>query len=234
MINKISGGKYWQEGITLVSGCTRISEGCRSCWALAMEQRFKPEFKGQVQCHPDRLARFNTRTPKVFSIWNDLMHESVPDSFIGGVWSKMLEFPRHTFLILTKRPTRMAELTKRFYDEIDAKSLRQAVNIWHGLTVVNQQEADEKIPVFLQVPGKKFICHEPALEPIMYGKGLALIDGLISGAETGAGARNSYPDTFRTDREQCKVHGAKFFLKYSNKRDGRFLEGRLHNDLPWR
>ena len=66
---------YWDEGITLVSSCTPCSDGCRNCWALAMEQRFKPEFKNQIQFHPDRLARFNKKKPTVFSIWNDLFWE---------------------------------------------------------------------------------------------------------------------------------------------------------------
>ena len=70
----IEKGRYWDEGIKLVSGCTRVSPGCKNCWSLVMENRFN-KARCAVECHPDRLKRFNTRKPKVFAIWNDLFWE---------------------------------------------------------------------------------------------------------------------------------------------------------------
>jgi protein gp37 len=191
----ISKGRYWDEGIQLVSSCTPCSEGCRNCWALAMEQRFKPEFKGQVECHPEYLKRFNTRKPKVFSLWNDLFHENIPDSFVTTVLCAIASSEKNTFLILTKRPNRMADYFLRVQEasrieygggecmmELDGQYAGSPSmdnrndpiclsgdwplkNLYTGLTVCNQQEADEKIPIFLQVPGKKFLSIEPMLGP---------------------------------------------------------------------
>jgi len=255
----ISKGRYWDEGIKLISGCTRISPGCKNCWSLAMEHRLGQDIikKGvegsfedgtatgfqirseRVTIHPDRLKRFSTRKPKVFAIWNDLFHEGVPDSFIEKVYMSMIDFSHNKYLILTKRPKRMAEWTK----------MNWANNcIWHGLTVCNQQEADEKIPVFLQVPGKKFLSIEPMLgaidisnhltksvcfkcrsedyKPVQYrgyvcancGEIRSIeiinqIDAVILGGETGSGARPLHPDWVRSVRDQCAAAGVPFFFK---------------------
>ena len=220
----IKNGRYWQIGIELVSGCTPCSPGCDHCWSAAQAQRFggsklideegcphiveNGKFTGEIVTHPDRLKRFNTRKPKVFSIWNDLFHEAVPDNFIHEVYFDMMRFSKNTYLILTKRPQHVVDNYKNVSYLIDPQN-----HTWHGLTVCNQQEWDEKKDAFLSIPGKKFISHEPALEPILYGDGLTLIDCLISGGETGAGARPSHSDTFRKDRDQCAFYGVKFLFK---------------------
>lgn len=223
-------GRYWDKGITLVAGCTPCSPGCEHCWALAMDRRFKPELKNQITVHPDRLSRFNTRKPKVFSLWNDLFHDDVPDSFIERALSTAIGEHRHTFLVLTKRAERMASLMSRFYADAGEKELRRAINVWCGLTVCNQQEADEKIPIFLLVPGKKFLSIEPMLGPINlmdlprpfefhqspYGWPQYLkrkIDAVILGGETGPGARPLHPDWVRSVRDQCATAGVDFFFK---------------------
>jgi len=116
-------------------------------------------FTGCIATHTDRLSiPMKRKKPTVYAVWNDLFHEDVPDSFIRKAYQIMFDCPRHTFLILTKRAGRMADYFK--------KTSMMAVNVWHGLTVVNQQEADEKIPVFLKVPGKKFLSIEPMLSNI--------------------------------------------------------------------
>lgn len=106
-------------------------------------------------------------------------------------------------------------------------------NIWHGLTVCNQQEADEKIPVFLQIPGKKFLSIEPMLGEISlrwlrawngngfkpypsttnHLDGLRQFDAVVLGGETGPGARPMHPDWVRSIRDQCAAAGVTFFLK---------------------
>ncbi len=166
----IAKGRYWDLSLTLVSGCTPCSPGCDHCWALAMEKRFSNKLNlmnGAIYTHLDRLTiPLQRRKPTVYSVWNDLMHESVPDSFIGKALSSILGLPRHTFLILTKRAERMSDIMTRFYAIAAAKGLCEHDHIWHGLTVCNQQEADEKIPFFLRFPGKKFLSIEPMLGPI--------------------------------------------------------------------
>jgi len=101
-------------------------------------------------------------------------------------------------------------------------------NVWPGLTICNQQEADEKIPVFLQVPGKKFLSIEPMLgeidlsewmgrapHPVDCGHSYAfsVFDAVILGGETGPGARPCHPDWIRSIRDQCAAAGVPFFFK---------------------
>lgn len=255
----ISKGRYWDFGINLVEGCTPCSPGCNNCWAMAMEARFRPPIEQDhyylvhdfsIKTHPERLARpLKRKKPAVYSLWNDLFHSDVRDGFQESVYHVIRDCKQHTFLILTKRPSEMLRFTD-WYTEYD-KPIPD--NIWHGLTVCNQQEANEKIPVFLMVPGKKFLSIEPMLEPVTLrwisawnGKaikprpantnhldGLRMIDAVILGGETGPKARPIELDWIRKVRDDCEEAGVSFFLKHINKKEGRILDGREHNDLLW-
>lgn len=225
----IAKGKYWGEGITLVESCTPCSPGCDHCWALAMEKRFKPEFKNQIKTHPERLKRFNTRKPKVFAIWNDLFHEAVPWEFQYKPYESMWMYHWNHYLVLTKRPAKMLSATKEISFHLERNRMSMPKNTWHGLTVCNQQEADEKIPIFLQVPGKKFLSIEPCLGPTdivsflpatlpaldraVSGPRGDCLDAVILGGETGPGARPMNPDWVRSVRDQCAAAGVPFFFK---------------------
>jgi protein gp37 len=246
-------GRYWDEGITLVESCTPCSPGCEHCWALAMERRFKPEFKNQITIHPERLKRFNTRKPKVFSIWNDLFHEAVSFDFILATLIHAVGRTDNKYLILSKRPQQMV----RFFQWMEKEAML-TVEIrdcfYFGLTVCNQQEAFEKLSDFKKVPGKKFLSLEPLLSDIPFLM-LSEIDCVICGGETGPGARPMHPDWVRSVRDQCAAVGVNFFFKswgkhmpaYSNcygKKEVkpidvlshdpmRLLDGRTHDELPW-
>ena len=279
----ISKGKFWDKPWSLVDGCTPCSPGCEHCWAAAMERRFghlaekvgnnPPRFTGVINTNSERLSiPLKRRKPTVYAVWNDLFHEAVPGDFINHAWMTMRNADKHTFLILTKRPEKMLSWTKisALYktwpiDEIWPE------NVYLGLTVCNQQEADEKIPVFLQVPGKKFLSIEPMLGAIELRHlfnycpehdfpggfclqrrhdGVQWIDAVILGGETGPGTRPLHPDWVRSVRDQCAAAAVPFFLKslgewslrgnmktgceYIHSKDGRLLDGRTHDDLPWR
>lgn len=289
----ISKGRFWDMPLSLVDGCTPCSPGCDHCWSAGMKKRFEyhdifvarqftnPEgqFNGNVVTHPERLSiPLKRKKPTVYAVWNDLFHEAVPDKFIGRAFSEMIGLPRHIFLVLSKRPERMADLMSRFYAECDEKSLRRAINVYHGLTICNQREADEKIPVFLQVPGKKFLSIEPCLSQInLTPCGLGHpqrkpLDLILLGGETGPGARPMHPDWVRSVRDQCATAGVPFFFKQwgefilweempdhladerkhirvkggekyrsiggsarvGRKNAGRLLDGRTHDELPWK
>ena len=231
--------QYWDVGIKLVSGCTKYSPGCDHCWSLAMEKRFN-QGDGSVQFHPDRLNRFNKKKPTVFSIWNDLLHDKISFECIQDTLDAMCDYrcEENTFLILTKRPQRWSEYYQWRGEYVAGvcpslvtyEVLGTYPNIYFGLTVCNQQEADEKIPIFMQVPGKKFLSIEPMLGPIdtrgllwRYGEvptpngfGLVkypLINAVILGGETGSGARPMHPDWVRSVRDQCAAAGVPFFFK---------------------
>ena len=213
--------------------------------------------------HPERIKRFKTCKPKVFSLWNDLFHKSVPPQFIDDVFSEMRfkGASHNTFLVLTKRPQNIS----RDYFNIMQHTIG---NLYLGLTVCNQQEADEKIPIFLQVPGRKFLSIEPMLSDIIlpfngefqdsdgcYEDMRHNIKAVILGGETGPGARPMNPDWVRSIRNQCAAAGVSFFFKSWGKQlprlkecfgneivssysaltidVKRLLDGRIHDELPW-
>ena len=226
----ISKGRYWDRPWSLVESCTRCSLGCDHCWALAMEKRFHKGIEGQVFERDDRLEiPARAKKPTVFSVWNDAYHEAVTNNFRVAMYAAIAEAsPKHTFLILTKRPKLMAQ----FWNQTHAGAV-PFDNVYHGLTVCNQQEADEKIPVFLRVPGKKFLSIEPCLGPVdltkiqagnhwinalngnsQYVSSLGpILDAVILGGETGPGARPMNPDWVRGVRDQCAAAGVPFFFK---------------------
>lgn len=317
--------KYWDRAWTLVEGCSPCSPGCQNCWALAMERRFRFKDHGEygerrhdnsIRTRPDRLEiPFHRKKPTVYCIWNDLFHEDVPGTFIQAAYTTMAQARQHTFLVLTKRAKRMSDIHAGFGET--GLTLRDGYgailpNAWHGLTVCNQEEADAKIPIFLRVPGKKFLSIEPmlglveidwcfplfdhrpeyaywqAFRPQDGKKAIKMRDGVdavILGGETGPGARPMHPDWVRRVRDDCAAAGVPFMFKQwgewypdsdlaqikdttrpgqcrkgqpscyahflgdagsgnretdipmrrvGSKSAGRLLDGREHNDMPWR
>jgi protein gp37 len=258
----VSKGKYWSKGIQLVEGCTPCSPGCDHCWSAGMAHRFRRgetegrytdkngRFDGTITLHLDRLEKaVRVRKPQVFSLWNDLFHESVPSQFINDAWNLMFNNNKHTYLVLTKRPARMAKwlrmaaIVRHWHPEEICPD-----NIYLGLTSCNQAEADAKIPIFLRAPGKKFLSVEPMLEDIDLSEwvgrahhpadcghsyAFSVFDAVLCGAETGPGARPVDPDWVRSIRDQCQSAGVPFFLKQINKKRERVLNGRTHDELPW-
>lgn len=246
----IANGRYWDLPWSLVSGCTPCSPGCDHCWSATLTHRFSKifvdgslttgdgKFNGSIFIHPERLSiPLKRRKPTVFAIWNDLFHEVVPDHFRHDTYNEMLNYNRkfflHTYLILSKRPHVMVT------DKWTMRMPKNDPSFWFGLTICNQQEADDKIPVFLEVPGKKFLSIEPMLGPIIledYSPVLGKpylnrdylresidpfsfkickdrIDAVILGGETGLGARPMHPDWVRSVRDQCAAAGVPFFFK---------------------
>jgi protein gp37 len=260
----ISTGRYWDKPWSLVDGCTPCSPGCSHCWSAGLTHRFgdaeltyrdpsneaarsryrlpeAPRFTGKIVTHPERLdIPLKRRKPTVYAVWNDIAHEDITWGFFGSVIGTIAECPQHTFLLLTKRAERLAGFMAGMCAE-----WRTLPNLYCGLTVCTQQEADKKIPIFLQVPGKKFISHEPALETIDYGPQLKEICCLIAGGETGPGARPMNMAWVQSIRDQCKGADIPFFFKnwgdyqkgWLPKEDWavkkRLLDGRTHDDLPW-
>jgi protein gp37 len=220
-----------------------------------------PTFNGTVRTEPDMLDKpLRTRKPQVFSVgWGgDLFHKKVPVEFIEKVWNVMNEcLGRHIFLILTKRPKRLAWYLSNY-----SQYVKEGVpHIYLGTTVENQKQADKRIPELLKCPsffpkflstegmlGEVDLCDCPAKE--IYGHdnenencGLNHIHQVILGAETGHGARPIPSiDAVRKVRDDCAAAGVKFFFKnfgtYKGPGDwdipaGRLLDGVEHNELAW-
>jgi protein gp37 len=238
--------------------CTRVSPGCDNCWhlttaarlcmnrALPKDERLALIGEGPFILRARELsAPLRKRTPSVIGVqfMGDLFHEAVPDSFRREVYHTILCSPRNVFIILTKRPGIMAARAKLAGGAFPE-------NTWHGLTVCNQQEADEKIPVFLQAPGKKFLSIEPMLGPIdlnsmpsfdLPGDGVdkcwhydapwdEYIDAVILGGETGPGARPMHPDWVRSVRDQCAASGVPFFFKQWG--EWAIRDSTIHGGIP--
>lgn len=177
-----------------VTGCTKVSAGCKHCYAEGVAERFWGERKfTDVRCHPERLeAPLHWRKPRrVFvNSMSDLFHEDVQAEFIGRVFAVMALCPQHTFQILTKRPQRMADLfadgivgpVRGWAEQIAWERTRDAgsnlpanqfrlswplPNVWLGVSAEDQATADERIPLLLETPAAvRFLSCEPLLGPV--------------------------------------------------------------------
>ena len=223
-----------------VTGCTKVSAGCKNCYAEAIADRFfakqyQPNRDGtprkftDVRCHPDRLTQPRRwRKPRrVFvNSMSDLFHEDVPRQFIGLAFAIMRECGRHTFQILTKRPERMLPIVS-WIREYERGPI--SPNIWLGVSVENQKAADERIPLLLKTPAAvRFLSVEPMLEHVdLYRGGFTLLepvksptgeqwpglDWVIVGGESGPGARPFDLAWAESLLEQCRAAGVPFFFK---------------------
>jgi protein gp37 len=162
------------------TGCTKVSQGCKNCYAERMAERFweyRPFF--EVRCHPERLDDpLHWRKPQRIFVdsMSDLFHPDVPLDFILRVWMTMASATNHNFIILTKRPERM----RLFVDEwlpgawgLATMSLqlldKPLPNVWLGVSIENQATANERIPLLIQTPAAvRFVSYEPALGPVNF------------------------------------------------------------------
>jgi len=189
----------------------------------------------------------------------DLFHDEVPDEFIDRIMAVVARAPNHIFLVLTKRPDRMLEyfadpnLSRRpeidlwrctiaaswaqhYYDEIP-ETLWPLPNLWLGVTAEDQQRANERVSLLLQIPAAvRFVSVEPMLEAVDLSSWLPSIDWVICGCETGPQARPMEVDWARSLRNECQEAGVPFFLK-AMRVDGKvvklpLLDGRIWNQVP--
>lgn len=226
-----------------VTGCSKISAGCKNCYAETFAERWRDipghHFQNgfDVTMRPEmlRIPLQWTRPRRVFvNSMSDLFHEDVSFAFIREVFGIMAVAKRHTFQILTKRPARMLEWFKwvREYG-----LLAPLANVWVGVSVENQDAADVRIPLLLQAPAAvRFLSCEPLLGPVDLtsidrtsgsdpgynalrcgpddeGPLQTIVDWVICGGESGPGARPMHPDWARSLRDQCLAVGAPFFFK---------------------
>ncbi len=166
-----------------VTGCTKVSEGCRYCYADRYWHRFHQDVKfSQVQMRPEKLEEpLHWKKPaRIFvDSMGDLFHEDVSIEFIEKIFAICRIAEEHTFIILTKRPKRMYELLNSFsfwvlvsswvavYAENGPHVKTIPNNVWLGVSVEDQKTADERIPILLKTPAAvRFVNVEPMLGPI--------------------------------------------------------------------
>lgn len=209
--------------------CSKPSAGCKNCYSERMNVRlgnglrYTPENVAKVDwqlVNLDEPGKWRKPALCFVESMGDLFHESLPDELIERVWSQMLEYPQHTFQVLTKRAARMRELVTQFTQD----ATRSADHIWLGVSVENQEQADKRIPELLKIPARvRFLSCEPLLGPIdlykwMRGDGhdspwLDGVNWVICGGESGPGARPMHPDWARSLRDQCQAARVPFFFK---------------------
>jgi len=162
-----------------VTGCTSVSPGCAHCYAKRLAKRLAgrcgyPESPNEfdVTLHLDKLNEpLRWKKPRQVFVcsMSDLFHEDVPDGFIAAVFEIMRKATRHTFQVLTKRPERMKDFVDGYIyrRRVWRVGGRLSANVWLGVTAENQEQADRRIPILLQIPATvRFVSVEPMLEEI--------------------------------------------------------------------
>lgn len=218
-----------------VTGCTKISPGCKFCYAERMahrlqamgQERYRNAFKLTLQ--PDALeAPLRWRAPRVIFVnsMSDLFHKDVPLEYIQRCFAVMQEASQHTFQVLTKRPERAAELSPE---------LPWPTNLWMGTSVENT-DYTSRIKSLGEIPAAvRFLSVEPLLGPIARLP-LKGIHWVIVGGESGPGARPMKIEWVRQLRDRCLAKAVPFFFKQwggtNKKRTGRLLDGRTWDEMP--
>jgi protein gp37 len=223
-----------------VRGCTKISPGCKHCYAERFAERFRGvkghpfEFGFDLRLIPNKLAEpLRWKTPRTIFVnsMSDLFHDDVPDAYIVAVAKVMLRANWHTYQVLTKRSERMAKLLNS-----KLKFVADQKHIWWGVSVEDKKYGVPRIADLQRTPAAvKFLSVEPLLEDI--GKvNLKGIDWMIVGGESGPGARTMERNWVISLRRQCALSSVKFFFKqWGGVRKhvtGRELDGRTYNAIP--
>lgn len=218
-----------------VTGCTKISPGCKHCYAETMSKRlvamgaprYRNGFKLTLQEDLVDLPKRWRQPRKIFvNSMSDLFHPDVPADFIGRVFKTMNECPHHQFQVLTKRAKRLVELSGQ---------LNWTPNIWMGVSV-ESEEYVSRATLLEQVPARvRFLSVEPLLGPI-HKLPLQGIHWVIVGGESGAKARQIDPKWVKEIFRQCRKDKVAFFFKQwggvQKHRSGRSLFGRTYDEMP--
>ncbi len=225
-----------------VRGCTKISPGCKHCYAETFAERFRgvkghPYEQGfDLRLVPEKLAEpLRWRAPKMIFVnsMSDLFHEGVPDNYIAAVAQVMVAAKWHTYQVLTKRSDRLRKLLNT-----ELRFAAEQQHIWWGVSVEDRKYGLPRVEDLRNTNAElRFLSVEPLLEDI--GKlDLRGIDWMIVGGESGAGARPMKKEWVLSLRDQCERSGVPFFFKQwggvRKAKAGRRLEGRTYDEFPQR
>ena len=242
-----------------MTGCTKVSPGCDSCYALTQARRLKlmgnPRYQKDgdpprsgpgfgVTMHEDLIEvplRWQKPRRVFVNSMSDLFHREVSDDFLRRVFDTMARAEQHTFQVLTKRAHRMAH-------KIETLNLPTPDHIWLGVSAENQEMADSRVPALLSIIGSslRWVSAEPLLGPVTLRGYLPgdlpstwlkapPVAWVVCGGESGSDRRPMDKDWARGLRDECADTGVAFFFKQGNDfRSGRdrLLDGILHEEYP--
>jgi protein gp37 len=231
----ISSIEWTQATWNPITGCTKISPGCKNCYAERMSKRLKTmglekynkEFGLTLHDKIIEIPLTWTKPRLVFvNSMSDLFHEQVPLKFIQRVFEVMKNASWHQFQVLTKRSERLGEL---------ANLLEWTSNIWMGVSIENQDYI-YRIEHLVQTKAHiKFLSLEPLLGPITNLE-LSKINWVIVGGESGPGARSMLEKWVTDIRDQCLTTNTPFFFKQwggtNKKKNGRTLQNKVWDQMP--
>jgi protein gp37 len=230
-----------------VSGCSKVSPGCKFCYAERLTERFGRQAFSDIVLHPERLSlplRWKASRRIFVNSMSDLFHERVPSEFIDRVFGVMGNASQHVFQVLTKRPQRLLEWARS-----EEGSRRISENVWLGVSVESAAylwRVDRLREVGVST---RFISAEPLLGPLS-GLNLDGVSWVITGGESGGPADRSLLENsegslcpkrealewVREIRDLCQAHGVAFFHKQwggrTAKAGGRMLDGREWSQYP--
>ena len=220
-----------------VTGCSKVSEGCRYCYAETFAKRLQgmgvEKYRNgfNLTLHKDTLREpLKWKKPRVVFVnsMSDLFHKDIPGDYIKQIFGVMRQNPQHVFQVLTKRSDIL-----RYYDSEGL--LQWQHNIWMGVTVEHAKTISRIDHLRCTGARVKFLSCEPLLGPLK-NLNLTGIDWVIVGGESGRSARPMKEEWVLDIREQCAVANVPFFFKQwggLNKRAaGRLLEGKVYNGRP--
>jgi protein gp37 len=227
--------EWTQQTWNPTTGCTKISQGCKHCYAEILSRRLRAmgleKYANgfELTLHPDTLnIPYSWKKPQVVFVnsMSDLFHEKVPLDYIQKVFKVMNECPQHQFQVLTKR----AELAATF-----SPFLKWTPNIWMGVSVEDERVTD-RINFLRETDAKvKFLSCEPLIGPLP-DLNLKDIDWVIVGGESGTRPRPMAEEWVQDILQQCKKSRVAFFFKQwggrNKKAAGRILNNRTYDEFP--
>ena len=226
-----------------VTGCTKVSPGCKHCYAETMAKRLTamhaPGYENgfEISLMNDRLLQpLKRKKATVYFVnsMSDLFHEEIPFSYIDKVFETIDQTPQHTYQILTKRANRMAD----YFNHREVPK-----NAWLGVSVEDKKYGLPRIDFLRQVKATvRFLSVEPLLENIER-MNLQDIHWVIVGGESGPKARSMKPEWVNSIQLQCEIQDVAFFFKQwggwgadgkkrTKQKNGRIFKGRTWDELP--
>lgn len=218
------------------TGCTKVSSGCKYCYAEIMTRRLKAMGQKKyeygfntIKMHSETLSiPYSWKSPKIVFVnsMSDLFHSDVTIEFIKDVFEVMNDNPQHIFQVLTKRADRLYEIHEE---------LKWSNNIWMGVTVENA-DVINRIDYLRKTKAKiKFLSLEPLLSPLP-NLNLNNINWVIVGGESGSKPRAMEENWVIDIQQQCQSLNIPFFFKQwggrNKKEAGRLLNGQMYNEMP--